>query len=452
MSKLATSAGEAPAVFLPQKMTVRRFVTWRKLSAFGLVLLVVVASAAFAARSPLPTDPLAAAGPDPAPLVVPVATAQWQDAYVRTRTYTGILREGRRSSLAFQRAGLVTEVLVDHGAEVTKGQPLARLDQRHLQSRREELAARRAEAEALLQELLAGPRIETIAAKRAELDSLAAECELIDSQLARRAQLVGGNSVSREEYESFLYQAKAAAARANVARRQLEEMEAGTRPEQLAAQRARVAALDAALEVVDHDLADTQLEAPFDGRIAKRWVDEGAVLTAGTPVVELVEATCGEAWIALPLEAAASLTTDATYALQIDGVAAEATLDSLAPDVDETTRTRMAVFRLRGPHCAAVPGQVVRLDLTEDVTKTGAWVPTTALARGPRGLWSLYVVEPSADAPSRIVRRDVELLDTLGERSYVRGGLLPGDQLVTDGLHRVSVGQAVTPASTTIGG
>lgn len=450
MSKLATAADERSALFLPPKMALRRFVTWRKLAALGLA--VAVASIAYAARAPFVRDSPAAAADVLQPLVVAVAPAEWQDAYVRTRTYTGILREGRRSSLAFQRAGLVTEVLVDHGAEVTQGQPLARLDQRHLRSRREELAARRAEAAALLQELLAGPRAETIAAKRAELESLEAECELIDSQLARRAQLVGGNSVSREEYESFVFQAKAAAARANVARRQLEEMETGTRPEQLAAQRARVAALDAGLEVVDHDLADTQLEAPFDGRIAKRLVDEGAVLTAGTPVVELVEASCGEAWIALPLEAAASLAPDAAYTLQIDGATAAATLDSLAPDVDDTTRTRMAVFRLRGPECAAVPGQVVRLELPEEVAKAGAWVPTTALARGPRGLWSVYIVEQPADAAPRIARRDVELLDTFGERSYVRGGLLPGDQLVTDGLHRVSVGQTVTPAPATIGG
>ena len=43
-----------------------------------------------------------------------------------------------------------------------------------------------------------------------------------------------------------------------------------------------------------------------------------------------------------------------------------------------------------------------------------------------------------------IARRDVELLDTSGTASFVRGTMLPGDQIVSSGTHRVVVGQYVS--------
>jgi len=46
-----------------------------------------------------------------------------------------------------------------------------------------------------------------------------------------------------------------------------------------------------------------------------------------------------------------------------------------------------------------------------------------------------------------IARRDVELLDTVGTDSFVRGTLQSGDAIVASGTHRVVVGQRVTTQS-----
>jgi len=80
----------------------------------------------------------------------------------------------------------------------------------------------------------------------------------------------------------------------------------------------------------------------------------------------------------------------------------------------------------------------VRLAVTEQVAQAGFWVPTTALTRGTRGLWSLFVAEEGA-----VERRDVELLDNVGTNSFVRGTLGPEDKIITSGTHRVVVGQKV---------
>jgi multidrug efflux pump subunit AcrA (membrane-fusion protein) len=378
---------------------------------------------------------------EPTANTLPVTTtvAQQVTSYARERSYTGILREAKRSRLSFQRGGELLELSVDEGQAVAAGQVLGRLDARHIRARRAQIEAQVAEAKAVLEELMAGPRQETIAAKRAELRAQQSQQQVLAGQLERRKQLLQSASVSREEYETFLYDYEAAVARVDVVRRQLDEMLAGTRDEQIAAQRARLAQLDALLTDLVHDLDDTQLVARFSGRVARRYVDEGTVIAVGTPVLEIIDDTHLEAWIGLPPSAAMTLEVGQPRQLLVGSSAIEATIQSLAPDVQQTTRTRNVILRLQSNSHSVFPGQVVRLAVTEQVAEAGYWVPTTALTRGTRGLWSVYVVVDDV-----IARRDVELLDTVGNESFVRGTLRDGDAIVASGAHRVVVGQRVT--------
>lgn len=381
----------------------------------------------------------------PAAELLPVSTivAERVESYSRQRTYTGLLREARRSQLSFQRSGEVLELTVDEGELVEAGETLGRLDARHIRARRAQVEAQVAEAKAMLDELLAGPRQETIAAKRAELRVQESQRKILAGQLTRRKQLVQNASVSREEYETFLHDYESAVAREDVVKRQLEEMIAGTRVEKIAAQRARLAQLDAQLTDLVHDLDDTKLVAPFAGRVAQRFVDEGTVITAGSPILEVIDDTHLEAWVGLPPAAALSLKIGEQRELLVGNANVTATVQSLAPDVQQSTRTRNVILRLQSSDQTALPGQIARLAVMEDVPDSGYWVPTTALTRGTRGLWSLFVVNDSNGA-NVITRRDVELLDTVGGESFVRGTLQPGDQIVASGTHRVVLGQHVT--------
>ena len=86
------------------------------------------------------------------------------------------------------------------------------------------------------------------------------------------------------------------------------------------------------------------------------------------------------------------------------------------------------------------------MSVNETVDQSGYWVPTTSLTRGKRGLWSVFVVEDLQQREA-IARRDVELLDTVGTQSFVRGTLQTGDRIVASGTHRVVVGHHVTTAN-----
>ncbi|MFN8825082.1 MAG: hypothetical protein ACK501_08950, partial [Planctomycetota bacterium] len=87
----------------------------------------------------------------------------------------GRIEAVQRSAPGFELGGVVAEVLADAGDRVAAGQPLARLDRERTQAAFDAVVAAEAAAEALLAELVAGPRREAI--ERAEAAVAAARAE-----------------------------------------------------------------------------------------------------------------------------------------------------------------------------------------------------------------------------------------------------------------------------------
>lgn len=404
----------------------------------GVALLLVAGIGAGAAvnRSGRQDEEPAARPSESTP--VRTAPAELVESIDRERIYTGTLVARRRSVLSFERAGKLIEVLVDEGDHVEQDQLLARLDTRRLMAKKSRAEADLAQAKSVLDELIAGPRTQTIAAAEAEVRSLAAQRDVAERHLRRREQLVKTNAISREEYDESLFDFRAAAARTDVAQKALDELLAGTRQEQVEAQRAQVSALEAALADIYHEIDDATLLAPYAGQIGRRNADEGAVVSAGAEVLTLVERDAVEAWVGLPPASASLLKPGAETEVTIATRSYRAVVQSLRPELDELTRTRNVVLRLAAPE-GLVVGQVVRLGVREPVATSGFWVPTAALSPAGRGLWSVLVVEPNDLAATR----PVEVIENDGDRSFVRGALEPGEQVIVEGAHRVVTGQRV---------
>jgi RND family efflux transporter MFP subunit len=361
------------------------------------------------------------------------------------RTYTGVIRAARTSDLGFERTAKLIDIQRDEGDRVEKGQLLARLDTRNLEARRQELTAKRDAAQALLDELVAGPRQQTIDSARAEVRDLEAQLQLVRSNLERNKSLVEEAAISIAALDDSSFGAASAEARLEAARQKLDELEAGTRQEKLQAQRAVVAQLEASLADVEVEIEDSTLLAPFDGTIAQRYLDEGTIVAPTMPVMRLVESGHLEAWIGLPPATTITLNVGDTHEVLVGGAAYGARVSALLPELDPATRTRSVILDLNADAAEdLVPSQVARLVLREHRRMQGYWLPTTALTRGTRGLWSVLAVEEDAVSGSvRAARRDVEILHTEGDRAYVRGTLQPRESIICNGTHRLVPGQLV---------
>lgn len=367
------------------------------------------------------------------------------DSFARKRTYTGKVTAARLSELAFERSGKLTEIVVDEGDQVQTGMVLARLDTRHLEVSRLKLQAERAAAQAKLDELEAGPRSQTVAVAEAEVRQLNARLKNLLADHSRNQQLLKRNAITSSDYEASQYEVEQQQAQLDAARSRLSELQEGTRKEQIAAQKAVVANLDASLEDNQVDLDDTVLKAPFGGRISKRYADEGTVIFPNAPLFRLVEDQRLEAHIGVPVEMAIHLKHGSQQEVGLNGKNYQSTQKAILPELDPVTRTQEVVLSLSEQAAEQlVPGQVIRIEISEPVEMQGFWLPLSSLARGERGLWSAYAVIPGKEAGEKVLeKRQLEVLHTEDNRVLVRGTLKSGDQIVADGIHKLTGNQRV---------
>ncbi|MEL6470586.1 MAG: efflux RND transporter periplasmic adaptor subunit [Cyanobacteria bacterium J06623_4] len=421
----------------------------RWLIGFGLLGLVLISIPVIQSRASGPADTEAVTASDPLP--VETITAATITSYDVSRTYTGEIAALQASELGFERSGQLTAILVPEGAQAVAGAPLAQLDVQNLRTQRLQIEAEKARAMAQLAELENGARSEDIAAARAAVQDWEQQIALQRTQLARREILYEKGAISQEALDEFSFGEGSLQARLNQSRSQLQELQNGTRPEQISAQQALVQQLDARLADLDVNIAKSTLNAPFSGTVSEHKVDIGTVVGAGQSVVRLVESDIPEARIGLPVSAVSQLTMGEEKTVTVNGEQYTATLTAILPEVDAQTRTQTVVLALESRAAARVsPGQTARLNLSDRIPTEGIWLPTEALTQGIRGLWTAYTVVPQASSEVEsytVEPQTVEVIHQEGDRVLVTGTLQPGDRVVASGSHRLVPGQVVTPTS-----
>lgn len=377
--------------------------------------------------------------PEPTERAIPVQVSSLtaSTGYTTERLYTGEVVAGRTTRTGFLRAGEVVEILVNEGDRVERGQLLARLDTRSLEANRRLLLARRASAAARLREAQAGPRPERKLASTARQTALLRELELAQQKQARRSELYAQGAVAREQLDDYSTRVRTLELQLEEARQQTLELDNGTRIEQLDALRAQVAEVDAQLQQVRVDFQDSELRAPFSGLLSQRLLDEGAIVAAGTPLLELYEDQTLEAIIPLPLDAVAPDQST----LEVAGSQVPARLLGWRPLADTRSATRSARYLVRGAQIT--PGLTASLRLSRQIDEPGFWVPSEALVSAGKGLWDCYTVTEE----SRLRRQQVEVLTTQGDQVLVRGTLREGQTLVVKDTESLVAGQLVVPLS-----
>ncbi|WP_234195177.1 HlyD family secretion protein [Pseudacidovorax sp. NFM-22] len=195
--------------------------------------------------------------------------------------------------VATKQAGRVRDILVDEGAFVKAGQPLATMDV-------ESLNAQRAEAQARLQQAETGVAAAEAQVAMRESDRQSAlalvvqrESELDAAQRrARRSEVLSTEgAASMQETDDDRARTRNAQAALGAARAQAQASQAAVQAAaaQVTGARAAVGAARATLTRIEADIADSQLTAPRDGRVQFRVAQPGEVLGAGGKVLNLVD-------------------------------------------------------------------------------------------------------------------------------------------------------------------
>jgi HlyD family secretion protein len=269
----------------------------------------------------------------------------------------------------------VERVLVEEGATVRAGDTLAILTQtglpQDIQQRRSRLAA----AESELRDLERGARPEELDRARAELSSAANEAERTAADSIRLSRLLAAGAVSQSAFDVAATAARVAGARRDAAREAVQLLQAGARPDRIAAARATVGAARAQLAMGEAAAGDLILTAPVDGQVMARYAEAGEVIAAGVPVLSLGNAR--HAWVRVYVNAPifASIRVGDTVPLTIDGLPGEtfpARVTALATAAEFTPRVALT----EKERADLLFG--VKLELADSTGRLKAGLPATA--------------------------------------------------------------------------
>ncbi len=354
------------------------------LAVFAMALGTSTLHERAAARPPIDAPPL---------LTVRTDKADMLDHFRTTERYAGRFEPARSSALAFERGGTVVEILAEEGDRVEQGQVIARLDMALLDARTAELEARR--------------------------DALEAQAELARLTTDRKLALKERGFATGEDHDT----ARLSLARFNASMKEV----------------------DAALMSVEIDRQKSVLIAPYAGTVGARRLDEGSIVEAGLPLIDLIESGRPQIRVGLPQDRTDALQIGATYPIRFGERELRARLVALRPDIDPATRTAIALFDLiDSPLVPFGATADLVLEIREDTP--GMWLPRSSLRAGTRGLWTVLTVVDAEKGPTVGVE-SVEILTVRDDEAYVRGTISDGATVIVDGNHRVVPGMTVEPVA-----
>ena len=210
--------------------------------------------------------------------------------------------------LAPEVGGRVVLLTVKEGDRVEAGTLVMRLDARDTELAIERARAEQQTAEAQLKLLLAGSRPEDIRqaeaqaqATRDEIQAAQAELTAADADLQRFEALLNANAGSRKQRDDALARrdvarerVQAAQSRLRAAEQNVLRLRAGTRPQEIEVQRARVASAAAQVATVEETLKDAALVSPARGVVSEKLVEVGEVVAPRAPVLVITD--IDQAW------------------------------------------------------------------------------------------------------------------------------------------------------------
>jgi HlyD family secretion protein len=250
--------------------------------------------------------------------------------------------------------GRILELGVDEGDRIEGGAVIARLDSEDAALQIARTRADRAAALAQLRLLEAGSRAEDIRQARAQVDAATADAAAIDAEvkasqldLDRYQALLAANAGSvkqRDDAQARVDTAqarqRAAQDRVRSARETLARLEAGTRPEEIQAARARVEAGDAQIAVLEKSLRDATVASPISGIVTQKLVDTGEIVARGTPLVVITD--LDHAWANLfvpePMIPRVAIGQPATVFTDAGGPGIEGKVTFISPRAEFTPR------------------------------------------------------------------------------------------------------------------
>jgi len=334
-----------------------------------------------------------AAGPPPAfPVPVAVVAKTTVPIYLE---YVGTTEAIRQVTLQAKVGGYLLKPAVADGADVKEGDLLYQIDPDDYQAALDQA--------------------------RAKLQGDQAALEYATSSQKRNAAMSATGAVAKDtndEKTSLMHQAQA-----------------------------NIMADKAAIRTAQLNLGYTELRAPFDGKLGRSLVHEGALVNPQTTDINTlvqispIYATFNPSETDLALiqkyRSQGDLMVDITLAGE-DTPRISGKLTFLDNTVDRTTGTITARATLENANRELLPGQYIKVRLHLTDRPDALLVPQIALGSSQMGRFVYIIGDKGA-----VEQRFIETGALMGDKVVVSKGLNPGDKVITGNLQKIGPGMPV---------
>lgn len=214
---------------------------------------------------------------------------------------------------------------------------------------------------------------------------------------------------------------------------------------------------EADLRTAQKALDDTELAAPFAGRIARKLVDDFANIQAKQPILILqdelrleMEVNVAERdWVQIqPGLSRLEIDALARPRVEITALANRqfpATIKSYTTTADPTTRTFSATFAFEVPADFTIrpgmTGKVIVSSAEESFTDQVPLIPASAVIADADNNAYVWIIDAQTD---QAIRRIIRIGAMMGDRVRVIEGLVVGDRIAISGVHSLTQGMKVS--------
>ena len=221
-------------------------------------------------------------------------------------------------------------------------------------------------------------------------------------------------------------------ANSSISQTQLDEVRS-----QLAVLTAQLRQSQVRQRAAEHDLAQTELRAPFPGVVSERLVQRGEYVATGAAIARLVDTVHLEARAQAPLALVNLVEPAMELPVRVGGKQFQAMVRTVVPVGEE--RSRQFELRVVLANSALTVGTPIEIGLPERAAADALVVPRDAIAVRQDGDFLMRV---RSDGTAQKVT--VTSIATDGDLVTVRGSISAGDLVVVRGVERLQDGQRVT--------
>jgi multidrug efflux pump subunit AcrA (membrane-fusion protein) len=350
-----------------------------------------------------------------------------QETVRRSVEVVGTLAAVDQVTISSEADGKVSKILADLGDRVTAGQALIRLDNEKQQYNFDQQKATLARA--LAQYGASDPQHLPESEKTPDVQKAKADLSQASQAFDRTNELFKRSLVPRQTLDDAEALRESKRASHESALQNAKNL------------RASIQEAEASMKLADRQFRDTEIRAPFDGYVEKRFVNLGELVKTQMPVIAVVRVDPLKAIAEIPEKMAPWIRDGQAVQLYVDAYQDRTfvgKVSRISPAVN--TATRAFPFEALVPNRDAVlkPGTFARVHIESSKEDQVLTLPYSAL-QYRYGVNRVFVVDND-----KLAVRELKVGDRMGDRIEILSGVSAGDRVAVTDVEKLVDGAKVS--------